>query len=231
MRGSHLMDRLKATRLVQRRLEAGYPRLQMFLLVLLTGSAGFLASYLMLHMGFGSMGPRYLAAMVFAYLAFLVLLGLWLHLQGRELADHSDGVELGLEMLDATASSSSLGGTFDSIGGIGDLGAIGDADEGAVLVIGLFIVLLLVAVLLSSVFVIYSAPALFAEIVVDTMLSASLYRRLQGLEPDHWLQTAVRRTILPFVLTTIVVTMSGIAMSKLAPGAHTMGEALFSSSH
>lgn len=64
----------------------GSSRLQMSLLVMLTGASGFVASYVLLRAGLTEMWLRYLAAFGVAYLAFLALLWLWL----RTRADDSD---------------------------------------------------------------------------------------------------------------------------------------------
>jgi hypothetical protein len=88
----------------------------------------------------------------------------------------------------------------------------------------LAVALLAVGLVLSSLFVIYSAPMLFAEVLLDAALSAGLYRRLRGIEADHWLQTAIRRTILPFALTALCVTLAGWGMELYAPGANSIGD-------
>jgi hypothetical protein len=85
-------------------------------------------------------------------------------------------------------------------------------------------------VLLSSFFMVYSAPVLFAELLVDGVLSASLYHRLRGFETRHWLETAIRRTVWPFVLTTAIVSASGWGMALYAPGAHSISDVIFHSS-
>ena len=65
------------------------------------------------------------------------------------------------------------------------------------------VILFVAALLLSSLWVVYSAPVLFAELLVDGVLAASLYRRLRGLESQHWLETALKRTVWPFVVTCL----------------------------
>lgn len=82
--------------------------------------------------------------------------------------------------------------------------------------------------LFSSFFMIYSAPApaLFAELLLDGVLSASLYRRLRGLETPHWLETALRRTALPFVLAAAIVSALGRGMAIYAPEAHSIGDVI-----
>lgn len=73
---------------------------------------------------------------------------------------------------------------------------------------------------------VYSAPVLFAELLVDGVLSASLYRRLRGLETRHWLETAFRRTALPFALTAAIVSASGWGILLYAPEAHSIGDVI-----
>jgi hypothetical protein len=73
---SHAILRLK------RRLEQdAFPRIQMSLIVGLTGAAGLLFSFLMLEAGMTSMALRYPLALLAAYGVFLLLLWLWLNNQ------------------------------------------------------------------------------------------------------------------------------------------------------
>jgi hypothetical protein len=221
----------------------GFPRLQMLLLVTLTGASGFVASYLLLHAGLAEMWLRYLAAFFAAYLMFLFLLWLWLRGRAEDFTDLPD--------LSGSPSSGSGGsggcfggkggesggggvsGSFDGPsehvsvvddpgGSVGDaLGAVAEAEEFA---IPLVVLVLAAAMVCSSLFMIYTAPTLFAELVVDGVLSASLYRRLRGLEARHWFETALRRTALPFALTAVIVAASGWGMALYAPEAHSIGD-------
>lgn len=211
----------------------------MSLLVLLTGASGFIASYLLLHAGLGEMWVRYLSAIAVAYLVFLVLLWLWLRTRAEDYVDFPDlsgmpspngsgasfrghGGEFGgggssasFDTADADVLGS--GGSGSSVGDA--IGSVAEAEEFA---IPLILLIIVAAVVCSSAFIIYSAPALFAELLVDGVLSASLYRKLRGLETRHWLETALRRTLWPFVLTAAVVSASGWGMAHYAPGAHSI---------
>ena len=214
-----------------------FPRLQMFLLVTLTGASGFVASYILLRAGFVEMWLRYLASFGVAYLMFLFLLWLWLRTRAEDYADLSDisGSPSSSSGSSGTCYSSKGGdfggggasGSFDapseSIPVISDSGsyvgdALGTVAEAEEFAIPLVVLILLGAMLFSSLFMIYSAPVLFAELLVDGALSASLYRRLRGLETRHWLETALRRTALPFALTAAIVSASGWGMALYAPG-------------
>ncbi|QOY95346.1 hypothetical protein IM543_05640 [Massilia sp. UMI-21] len=84
----------------------------------------------------------------------------------------------------------------------------------------------MLGVALSALFVIWSAPVLFAEILVDALLAAGLYRRLRMLDPRHWMLAALKHTLLPFILTTLVVAGAGWAMQAHVPEARSLGEVI-----
>ena len=111
-------------------------------------------------------------------------------------------------------SSSSGGGGLDV-----------DLDVGE-LAIPLLAIAMAVGMALASLYVVYLAPSLFAEVLFDGVLSYGLYRRLRQLESRHWLETAVRKTALPFVLTAVFLCIVGAALTAFAPGAHSLAEAL-----
>ncbi len=224
----------------------GFPRLQMFLLVALTGASGFVASYLFLHAGIVEMWVRYLAAFGVAYLFFLLLLWLWLRTQAEDYVDlplellsvNSDGSGTGYSgeggSFGGAGASSSFDAPSESVSTIGNAGdSVSDvldtaleADEFA---IPMVVLVLIGTLFFSSFLMIYSAPVLFAELLVDGVLSATLYRRLRSLETRHWLETAVRRTAWPFILTAAIVSASGWAMTLYAPEAHSIGDVVFHS--
>lgn len=220
-----------------------FPRLQMLLLVTVTGASGFFASYVFLHAGLLEMWLRYLASFAAAYLMFLFLLWLWLRTKAEDYVDFPDiSGSPSSSPVDTSTLYSGHGGDFggggttasfdapssdfadvgDGGSSVGDaLSSVADADEFA---IPLFVFVLAGALICSSIFMVYSAPALFAELLVDGVLSASLYRRLRGLETRHWFETALRRTLWPFVLTAVTVSATGWAMALYAPEAHSIAD-------
>jgi phosphotransferase system glucose/maltose/N-acetylglucosamine-specific IIC component len=101
--------------------------------------------------------------------------------------------------------------------------AVGDADE---LAIPLLAVAFALGLALASLYVVYAAPMLFAELLVDGALSYALYRRIKAADSPHWLESAVRRTALPFVLTGVFVSVTGAAMAVWTPGAHSIGQVI-----
>lgn len=233
-----------------RLLRDSFPRIQMFILVSLTGLAGFGASVAMLAAGVEAMALRYLLAMGVAYIVFLLLLWFWLHTNAADyvdaVPDGSGGSSTdGAAALPRADDFSGGGGSFDGGGASANfesgtngsaidtladkpLEAIGAADEGA---IPLAVLLLAVGIALSSLFVVWSAPILFAEILVDALLAAGLYRRLRGSDPRHWMVAALKRTLIPFILATLLVAGAGWGMQAYAPDARSLGEVLSSASN
>ncbi|WP_332848448.1 hypothetical protein [Massilia sp. S19_KUP03_FR1] len=209
-------------RVGRRLLHHGYPRLEMAVLVLVTGLAGFLASFILLHAGIGSMALRYPLAVGCAFIVLLLQLWLWLKLRHR----WRRTLDIG-DIPSGNVDLSPGHGGCDADVFSGAIEAAANAEEAA---IPLFALIGIAAVALSMVFLAFSlvssAPFLFAELMIDGAMSASLYRRLRNLPRRHWTQTAVRRTIVPFALSALLLALVGFGMAWAVPGAHTVGQFL-----
>jgi hypothetical protein len=243
-----------------------FPRLQMTLIVAVTGGAGFLASFTLLHLGVHGMALRWPLALGLGYLCFLGLLGLWLRWRtsgGPDLTTLGDLVPnagrgpgsgpapvrsggggdfggggasgsfeapaLAPDTAEAAGASMDMA-TEGHTGGLElpdvDLGDAVDSEDGLGLLALLLVLLLALALALASLWVVWTAPALLSEVLVDGALSFTLYRHLRRTEPRHWLSTAVRRTVLPFVVTAVFLAVAGGALSGIAPGARSLGEVI-----
>ncbi len=147
---------------------------------------------------------RYPIAISIAYCVFLLLLALWLWLQRRSLdidpsvldfipsgpTGHGESFQFGGGgdfggggaggSWEASASSSSSGvssgGSASHAGGL-DL----ELEEGWLIVVA---IVALLGGLIASFYIIYIAPALLAEILVDGALVAGLYRRVPRWSPQ-----------------------------------------------
>ena len=235
----------------------------MTLILLATGCAGFLVSFVLLRAGLIWMWVRYPLAILCAYAVFLLLLRLWLAAQSRR----GDLGDLGIDLVgvDLSGVVGRSGGAATGFGGGGDFagggagGAVDGAssglfssmsggrtgvgsggglldklnlnldldfdDEGCGAVLAVIAVALaILAGLVVSFYVIWAAPALLAEILVDGLLVAGLYKRVKNAERRHWLRAAVRRTLLPVVLTAVSFTAAGYAMQRAVPEARSVGE-------
>ena len=235
---SHAILRLK------RRLEQdSFPRIQMSLIVGLTGTVGLLFSFVMLELGITSMTLRYPLALLMAYGVFLLLLWLWLRTKAEDYVDIPDFSGSGSSGSgDCMPAFEGGGGHFGGGGASGsfdgpasfapvesDASPLSDAastvgDGADELAIPLIVIAFALGLALASLYVVYVAPMLFAELLVDGALSYALYRRIKAADSPHWLESAVRRTALPFLLTGVFVSATGAAMTAYAPGAHSIGQ-------
>ncbi|HSK75159.1 MAG TPA: hypothetical protein VLQ45_01770 [Thermoanaerobaculia bacterium] len=256
---------------VRKRLERhSLPRLQMSLLLALTGGTGFLSSFVLLKLGVDSMALRYPVAVALAYGVFLLLLRIWLRLQrdSWQSADLPGVVDLGEAVLDGTGHVVRGAGRF--AGGGGNFGGGGasanfdgppvalamtppspapavravprsgggggggkgggfnfgfDLDEGGLLV--LLAVLVIAATSMGVViWILWTAPALLAEVLVDGIVMTGLYRRLKhGPEPGHWLTGAIRRTWIPALVVALLFSFAGYLLQKAVPEARSIGAA------
>lgn len=229
--------------------QVSVPRLQMSLLVLLTAATGFLASAALSAIGMDALWLRYPVCVLLAYGAFLGLIWAWRRHREWDLpSDLSGG---------GGTSSSPAHGKSDWQGEGGGSGGGGasasfdapavqaplhsfaplppsveppsldgalDADEALPVVL---VMALLGGALLAVGWLIWIAPALLAELALDAVLSAGLYRRLKRPSTDtDWLSTTLRHTMKPFVAATISLLVAGALMNLLVPDATSLGEFL-----
>jgi hypothetical protein len=252
-RRSPSVTRARVIRRVESHLRSdSFPRLQMMLLVALTGGFGLLASFSLLRAGLDSMAFRYPLALVASYLFFLFLLWLWLRTKASDYLgapDLSALVQPGGQPAPSVDFASGGGGDFGGGGASGSFdapvadldgvahapmkavgaaaGSIGDTDELAIPIAAMVIAAAFAAGLaLAALYAIYIAPVLFAELLVDGALSYALFRRLRSKDRPLWLASAMRRTVVPFAATAIFLAVIGAAMSAYAPEAKSIGQVI-----
>ncbi|HET6892446.1 MAG TPA: hypothetical protein VFH31_15190, partial [Pyrinomonadaceae bacterium] len=227
--------------IVRRRLlRKSIPRIQVTLILSLTALAGFLVSFILLRLDVIQMWLRYSVAILVAYGVFLVLLALWLWLQRRS---------RDIDLPDFFPGGSSEPGDSLNFGGSDDFGGAGaggswqaeapsslsvsstgggshshsvgldlDLDEGCLIILA---IVALVGGIIASLYIVYIAPVLLAEILVDGALVAGLYKRVKPIEQRHWLRAALRRTLLPALLAMLFFSLAGFALQKVVPDART----------
>lgn len=193
---------------------------------------------------------RYPLAILLAYVAFLLLLRLWLAIQGY-LSNLNFDAPVDLPIASNSSSSATTSSDF-SFGGGGDFGGGGaggswgesvsastssgsngsgsafdaisfdfDLEELGLLIIA---VVALLGGIVASLYVVYIAPVLLAEILVDGLLVGGLYKRVGNIQRNHWLQTAVRKTLVPALLCVLFSGVAGWALQATAPEAKSIGE-------
>lgn len=254
-RPQHFTARAKLVERMRERLESqSAPRLQMSLIVSLTGLAGLLASASLLKLGLHSMAWRYPLALLIAYGAFLGLLWLWLRSRAEDWADLGDGADA-VDAADLTANmvrpvgqgvsrsarevtddgvlavdlsrAANAAAPAQSSGASQPVGGGIDVDVGDAdeLAIVLLVLGFVLALAAAAFYVVYQAPMLMAEVALDGALVGSLYHRLRECERQHWLHAAWHHTRWPLLTMLLVVWLVGWGLGQAAPGAVTLGQA------
>lgn len=121
------------------------------------------------------------------------------------------------------ADTSSVGGGSSSGGGGSSIldGLDFDIDDGVWIIL---IIIALAAVFIAAIYVVYIAPVLLAEIFVDGVLATGLYARVKKVDQQHWLKTAVKKTLLPAFIIAVCFSIAGYGMQQIAPEARSIGE-------
>lgn len=204
-----ILNRLE--RYLERR---GAPRFEMFIIVLGTAAVGFLASVGMLHAGVTMIWLRYVLAASVAYVSFLSFVWLWLRYARGALAPDLNP----LDAVDLVDAATELSPSTDGLGSFDfDLSA-----EGCLVIVAA--IAALTAIALTAGYMVLTAPAFFAEILLDGALSYGLYRRLRRLHRRHWLESAFEKTIVPFVCVVVFLALAGVAMHDYAPDSDSIGD-------
>jgi hypothetical protein len=105
----------------------------------------------------------------------------------------------------------------------GDVGGSLDVDLDE---LGVFLIALVIAVALvlgGVIYVIFLAPVLFSELLLDVGLSAGLYQLLMREERRSWLTTAVRNTLIPAFIVAGSLAVAGAFMHMAYPDASSIG--------
>jgi len=230
------------------------PRVQMCIMVCATGTLAFLFSTFLLKIGVTQIYIRYLSATIFAYVIFLLFIWLWITYYRRKFSvtehdNNADIPDLGIINLDPTkiapnvkphvnffqGGSSGGGGATRSFTS-GNTSPVNSSDsDTAAHLAGLdfdldeaFVFIILIAAIcaafLSGLYIIYSAPALLSEVLLDGVLSYGLYRKLIKFEQNNWLEDVVKRTITPFAITGIFFFIAGIVIVHYLPGCDSIGD-------
>lgn len=193
------------------------PRLVMGMIVFITGACAFVFSVVMLRMGLTSMGLRYPLAVVLSYGVFLGMLRLWLACQGDEAASY-DGKGADMAARDAGYDPSAAAGNLI------ESAAVLDVSEGFFLA-GLAVAAVLAGVVVCF-YVVWTAPALLAELLVDGLVMSAVYRRLRRADASSWLSGVFRRTWVAVLVAAVFFSLAGFALHWAAPEAVSVGEAV-----
>jgi len=214
-------------------------RLHMFFILSATFGSGLLTTKVLLAIGVHSLALRYALAVCFAYLAFLILIRIWLfyvNADRRAIDFSADGVNVIGDFSRAGASGDVPGGQFGGGGASGSWGKAPlplksgggggkssfslDLDLGGDewVVILLFVALVL-SLLVIGIYIIYTAPALLSETAFEAALAAALARRAKQIQRPGWMGVVWRATVWPFIIVLVLSVGLGWAAHRYCPGA------------
>lgn len=232
----------EATRARRQLQHRGWPRLQMALIVILTGAAGFLASHGLRLAGVDALLLRYPLAVLMAYAVFLLLMWLWIRWRWDAVAEaFSPDVGSGAGNVPrgspappwsgsgghsggggASASWGEAATTSGADAGSGSLLEVADGEAGLPLLALLALIAVAAGGLLASVWVVWTAPVLMAELLVDAAIAGGLYRRMQGMQVQGWWRLCLSHTIWPLLGLLLFFAGLGWLAQELAPGAESL---------
>jgi hypothetical protein len=220
-----------------------HARLAVLAIVIAAGLAGLGCSALLLWLGVGSMGPRWIVAVLAAYSAFLLLVRAFL-VPGPATAPRRAPALDSADVLDATtdlaravrpATWTGDGGTFSGGGASVHLDGANDGGEAALdvatdpeawpIVAGVALAALTIGSFVAAGWVVYAAPELVADLIADAVATGVVYRRLR-VRRAAWWATAVRHTWAPAALTLIAFAVAGFVLDAYVPGADTLRQVL-----
>jgi hypothetical protein len=192
----------------------GRPRAQLFLILVLTGAVGVLASIGLLHVGVRPMWLRYPIAAAAAYLFFLWVLRVWARrqLSRPEVVRELQGLRPGPEPAPGTSFSPPR-----FLDWLDFLSFVDDTSLSWILA-GLLVAGVLVALVVAA------APVLLAEILLDALIVAGLWHRLRQAGANQTMSAAVRATRVPAALVLLGLAVLGAVFQWINPAADSIGD-------
>jgi hypothetical protein len=111
---------------------------------------------------------------------------------------------------------------------LGDLPVDVGGDEGGclIVIVGILLAILLAVLFGASIYVIYQAPAILAEVVFEVLLGSPLARGARALDSAHWPSVLLRKTWLPFAMMFAAAMAFAIFVQWSFPQVTTAGEAV-----
>jgi hypothetical protein len=249
-------SRVAACAILTERIKQRYwPRTNAFFIALVTAGFAALLSALLWRMGMEAMSWRYPVSVMLSYLILLTLLWAWSHRSlwdgsnfdlpnvGSPNGNASSGgtchnpdfVGSGGEFGGAGASGSFDVGIADSGVSAGDIVSGGveaavSAEEGAVVVVPILLMIGLVFLMggfaFSTVALVWQAPALLAQLMIDAGTAGLLLVCVRPQDRHEWLTTAVRKTLPAFAMLALVFAIAGFALEWFDPEAITLFDVL-----
>ena len=235
------LERSKLIERVHKHLEErGWPRLVLLVIVVLSGSAAFLVSFALLSAGVSSMAWRYAIAGTSGYVAFLGLIALYVVWKRRfgefgaeEAVDVAQWMDLRFPSGSGTPSPHYFAGGRSGGGGSSSSWGESSASDGGSWFDGdadfVWVLVALAAISAAGLavgYVVWMAPALLAEVLVDAAIVGTVSKQMGLLERRDWTATVIRRTWFPATVMVMMLMVGGWALQQAVPEARSIGPAV-----
>lgn len=225
-------------------------RVHMTLILGGTFLAGLMMTRLLMVGGVNNLAVRYLVAVGAAYLAFLVLVRVWLAYVGssRSVDISGDAVDF---VAETTGGPDEMplprgGGNFGGGGASGswknDLAGVapsrsggggrggggssfdfGDLDD---LIVVVLVVVIVAFAAGFAIYFIYTAPVILSEAAFEAALAGALARRARKATGPGWIGAITRATIWPFLGVLVLSGLLGYFAQRACPSATRLSHAL-----
>ncbi|MEQ1516296.1 MAG: hypothetical protein ABL931_07390 [Usitatibacteraceae bacterium] len=114
-------------------------------------------------------------------------------------------------------------GLLDGAGSIGD---VGDGEGCLVVIAGILIAIVLAAVFGATIYVVYQAPAILAEVIFEVLLGSPLARGAKALDTANWAAALLKKTWKPFGLMAGAAMLFAFFCNSVYPQAATAGQVI-----
>jgi hypothetical protein len=184
----------------------------------------------MLHAGLAAMYVRYPISALIAYLVFLLLLRLWQGLQAHQpdLAVHLEemGTQPGVNnTANGKIEDKQLGPKRSFLDALDAIDLLNIFDDAPGLLMCLLIAVIALALLLLGL-VLSFAPVLLAEVLLDGLLVAGIWKRFKKSGDDNPLGAAFRITRIPALLVILALFVIGYVFKLVDPSAKSIGDVI-----
>ena len=228
-------------------------RIHMTLIIAATVATGVLSTRAMGALDVDTMAVRYGIAVVVAWLAFLLLIRVWLWYIGfraRSVDLSADGVDVDFVRIGQfwpsapARTGDALSGGGGNFGGGGATGAWGSGDSSSssgsaggfsldlgddlgAIVLVILVAVAAVMVAGAGLYFIVAAPAVLSEIAFEALLAASLLPRMRKMaRRGDWLGAVWRKTVWPFLGILALAIAIGWWAQHICPAARTLPDAV-----
>lgn len=217
-------------------------RFHMALMLGAVAVVGMIASRMLSRLGLESMALRYPLAVLASYLAFFVLVRLWVaYVHGASPVSMREPAlaatlmttaafadarsRRGPVQVNAQNLADGVDASLDVADGGSELaGGLGSADEGLVIVL---LILFLLAIFGAGIWLVVEAPLILTEVAFSAVLAGAIRRADPGADGGaKWAWKLFRRTAVAFAIVTFFAGLLGFGAQAHCPGAVTLREAL-----